>query len=79
MFYPVGNQYLRAAGTYELGFYHITIGRWLAKKLKEEHCAKAAYFDFVQIKKYTFQIKIKIARKQFALYISQISRGGERR
>lgn len=57
MFYPVGNQYLRAAGTYELGFYHITIGRWLAKKLKEEHCAKAAYFDFCADKKIYFSNK----------------------
>lgn len=46
MFYPAGDEYLRAAGTYELGFYHITIGRWLAKKLQDTHGAKAAYYDF---------------------------------
>lgn len=46
LFYPAGDTYLRAAGTYELGFSHITIGRWLTHRLKENHGADAAYFDF---------------------------------
>lgn len=51
MFYPAGNQYLEAAGTYEMGFYHITIGRWLAQKLQKSHGAKVGYYDFCADKK----------------------------
>jgi len=46
LFYPAGDYYLRAAGTYELGFYHITIGRWLAKKIHQNHRARVMNFDF---------------------------------
>lgn len=46
LFYPVGDKYIEAANTYELGFNHITIGRWLAWKLKSVHMANAQYFDF---------------------------------
>lgn len=51
MFYPAGDQYLSAAGTYELGFNHITIGRWLTYKIQQCHNAKSMYYDFCADKK----------------------------
>lgn len=45
-FYPVGNEYLEAANSYNFGLKHITIGRWLSWKLQKEHNALTNYFDF---------------------------------
>jgi len=45
-FYPMSEEYLRAEATYRSGFYHLTIGRWCAKHLREQYEARADYFDF---------------------------------
>lgn len=46
LFYAAGDMYLNAAGTYDFGFYHITIGKWLAAELQRKHNANVSYFDF---------------------------------
>jgi len=45
-FYPIGSLYSLAKNTYDFGFYGITAGGWLSKKLKEDHGMKTAHYDF---------------------------------
>ena len=45
-FYSMGDEYLAARRTYTAGLSIVTIGRWLAHKLYEEHGASAWYTDF---------------------------------
>jgi hypothetical protein len=45
-FHPVGASSILAESTYRMGFYGITAGRWLAKKLQTEFGMEADYFDF---------------------------------
>ena len=45
-FYPVGSLYALAENTYKLGFYGITAGGWLAKKLTEEYGMETTHYDF---------------------------------
>jgi len=46
LFFPMGNDYLRADNTYRMGMHHITYGPWCAKFLKERYQAKADYIPF---------------------------------
>lgn len=45
-FYPIGDTYFSAIETYNYGFRCITIGKWLANKISEEHSAKTEFFNF---------------------------------
>ena len=45
-FYAMGNGYLEAQQTYSAGLSIVTIGRWLAHKLYEEHGGEAWFTDF---------------------------------
>lgn len=45
-FYPAGSESLLAEGTYTLGFYGVTAGRWLARLLDERYGMQADWFDF---------------------------------
>jgi hypothetical protein len=45
-FYSVGSDYILAENTYRFGFYGITAGGWLSKKLREEYGMETAHFDF---------------------------------
>ncbi len=45
-FYPIGSLYALAENTYKFGFYGITAGGWLAKKLKADYAMDTDYFDF---------------------------------
>lgn len=45
-FYPVGSLYSLARNTYNFGFFGITAGGWLSKKLSTEHNMRTAYYDF---------------------------------
>ncbi|HZS40775.1 MAG TPA: glycosyl transferase family 1 [Polyangia bacterium] len=45
-FQPMGDQYLAAQNTLRYGFESITIGRWLARRLKDEYGTNAGFFDF---------------------------------
>jgi glycosyltransferase involved in cell wall biosynthesis len=42
----MGSNSVFAEQTYELGFQHITIGRWLSRKLRGEVGADSAHFEF---------------------------------
>jgi WsaF, C-terminal domain/WsaF, N-terminal domain len=46
LFYPMGDDYLRAEQTYRLGLIPITIGKWLASKMSKEYSVAAGSFDF---------------------------------
>ncbi|MDB5180424.1 MAG: glycosyl transferase [Candidatus Saccharibacteria bacterium] len=45
-FYPIGTDYVLAENTYKFGFFGITAGGWLAKKLKETYGMRTANYDF---------------------------------
>lgn len=45
-FYPRGGMYALAENTYRLGFYGITAGGWLKKKLSEEYKMSTTSYDF---------------------------------
>ena len=45
-FYSMGDEYLAAQNTYEIGLRPLTIGRWLSYKLSSEYSSPARYFDF---------------------------------
>lgn len=45
-FFPMGDQYLITENSYRYGFLPVTIGKWLAHKMKDEFNTPAEYFDF---------------------------------
>jgi glycosyltransferase involved in cell wall biosynthesis len=45
-FYPMSLPNLRAENTYRLGLHCLTLGRWLAKFLRQHYGAEADFFDF---------------------------------
>ena len=45
-FFPMGDQYLITENSYRYGFLPVTIGKWLAHKMKDEFNTSAEYFDF---------------------------------
>jgi len=45
-FYPIGSLYSFAENTYRFGFYGITAGGWLTKKLKADFGMSADYYSF---------------------------------
>ncbi len=45
-FFPMGDQYIITENSYRYGFLPVTIGRWLAYKMKKEFGTSAESFDF---------------------------------
>lgn len=45
-FYPMGTDYVLAENTYRFGFYGITAGGWLTKKLSAEYGMRCDSYDF---------------------------------
>jgi glycosyltransferase involved in cell wall biosynthesis len=45
-FYATGSESILAENTYKFGFYGITAGGWLAKKLNSEYGMRTEHFDF---------------------------------
>lgn len=45
-FFPMGDQYLITENSYRFGYLPVTIGKWLAYKMKNEFDTPAQYFDF---------------------------------
>lgn len=45
-FFPMGDQYIITENSYRYGFLPVTIGKWLAHKMKSEFNMPAEYFDF---------------------------------
>jgi glycosyltransferase involved in cell wall biosynthesis len=46
LFFPMGDDYLKAENTYRLGFSHVTYGPWCKKILRERYKAKADSIPF---------------------------------
>jgi len=69
-FYPhEPHHYERAENTYRAGFHCITLGRWLAKLLRERYGAKADYFDFaVDTKTYWPRRRLNDTRRRVCFY-----------
>ena len=66
-FYPVGSLYYLAENTYKFGFFGITAGKWLAKKLGEEYSMDVDSYDFAS-EKSIYKITNKKPRKSILFY-----------
>lgn len=66
-FFPIGSIYSLAENTYQFGFYGITAGGWLTKKLKRDYGMSADYFDFGADKE-TYRITNEGPRKEIFFY-----------
>jgi len=67
-FYPVGGMYTLAENTYKMGFYGVTAGGWLKKKLATEYGMQTDNFDFGSDPDiYTYQNKDK--RNEIFYYV----------
>jgi glycosyltransferase involved in cell wall biosynthesis len=45
-FYPMGSEWIAAENSYRLGLHCLTLGRWLARRMREHYNAEADHFDF---------------------------------
>ena len=45
-FYPMGSLFSLAENTYKFGFYGVTAGKWLAKKLSDDYSMSTSSYDF---------------------------------
>jgi O-antigen biosynthesis protein len=70
-FFSHGSYYYLAQLTYQFGFYHITLGKWLATYLRDQHKVKADYFDLVVDK--SIYYPRSIIKNQKILNLSQES------
>lgn len=67
-FYPMGSRYILAENTYRFGFFGVTAGGWLAKKLKDEYGMTTASFDF-GADKTLYPLKNSKPRKEIFCYV----------
>lgn len=65
-FYEMGEKYILADNTYNLGFNHIASGRWCAHKVEQKTGRECAFFDF-PIQKDIYKIDIRTVRKENAV------------
>jgi glycosyltransferase involved in cell wall biosynthesis len=71
-FYPVGSDYILAENTYRFGFYGITAGGWLAKKLHNDYGMQCSNYDFgadTELYRYTNDQK----RKEIFFYARPVT------
>jgi O-antigen biosynthesis protein len=47
LFYASGSLFHLAKNTYDFGYYHITLGKWLTHLLRTKHSAQADYYNIV--------------------------------
>jgi glycosyltransferase involved in cell wall biosynthesis len=66
-FYPVGSLSVLAENTYKFGFFGITAGGWLAKKLKDDYRMKTDFFDFASDKN-AYKSESSGPRKEIVFY-----------
>jgi glycosyltransferase involved in cell wall biosynthesis len=67
-FYPVGGMYSLAENTYKMGFFGVTAGGWLKKKLAVDYGMKTSSFDFSADREiYTYTNNTK--RKEIFCYV----------
>jgi len=71
-FYPIGTNYTLAENTYKFGFYGITAGGWLDKKLSDEYGMECSHYDFgADPKKYLLKNMKK--RKEVFFYARPVT------
>lgn len=71
-FYPVGSDYVLAENTYRFGFYGITAGGWLSKKLSNDYGMQCGHYDFganTELYRYTNDQK----RKEIFFYARPVT------
>lgn len=66
-FFPTGSIHSLAENTYQFGFYGITAGGWLAKKLKRDYGMATDYFNFGADKE-TYHVTNDDVRKEIFFY-----------
>lgn len=71
-FYPVGSEYILAENTYRFGFYGITAGGFLAKKLHDEFGMETDNFNFGSDSK-VYRHTNKLARKEVVFYARPVT------
>ena len=69
-FNPMGDLYIRAENSYRQGLIPITIGRWLARLLRERYGARADFFEFTADAATYFPIDA-VAREQAVCFVHQ--------
>ena len=69
LFVPRGSMSIALNNTYDYGFEGISIGRWLAKKIKDEHKMNMHYFPFCADQK--IYHKIDVAKEDAVCFIFQ--------
>lgn len=67
-FYPAGSFYSLAENTYKMGFFGITAGGWLSKKLSAEYGMQTAHYNFGCDKSTYFYTNNEI-RKEILFYV----------
>ncbi len=71
-FYPVGSESVLAENTYKFGFFGITAGQWLSKKLSKDYGMKTDYYDFGADKN-TYFVKNKSERREIFFYARPVT------
>jgi len=66
-FYPIGSLYTLAENTYRFGFFGVTAGGWLAKKLRNDYGMETDFFDFAS-DKVIYSLSNRLPRKEILFY-----------
>lgn len=66
-FYPMGDDYLDAAKTYEADIIPITIGRWLSNTLKTNHGKEVRFTDFCADQSIYYPLGLSYGQKECAI------------
>ncbi len=66
-FYPMGSLYSLAENTYKFGFYGVTAGKWLAKKLSDDYSMSTSSYDFGS-EESLYKLTNRGARKSILFY-----------
>mgnify|MGYP005840486219 CR=1 FL=1 len=69
-FYPMGDGYLMAEDSYRLGLAPITIGRWLAYRIRQEFQTACRYFDFCADRS-VYRVKADAPREKAVCFVCQ--------
>src|SRR5262249_1404301 len=71
LFYPMGDEYLRAERTYTFGFAAITAGPWCAKILRDRFGASAEHFELPLDRAVYFPRQAALAERKRVLFFAR--------
>lgn len=71
-FYPVGSDYVLAENTYRFGFFGITAGGWLSKKLSADYGMQTDHYDF-GAEKSLYRYENSLKRKEIFFYARPVT------